>query len=138
MTSEETDIAAKIIMVVFFVCGFLLYLLSYDSPLTKSLEEASERTQQQRAEQRARELEQKTVVLSAVYPAWSLSTCQLVAAGRIGLGMTTDMVRISWGPPRDINRSVGAWGVHEQWVYGSYPYAQYLYFENGVLTSWQD
>ena len=40
----------------------------------------------------------------------------------------------SWGQPDDINRSVGSWGVHEQWVYGD----EYLYFENGKLTSWQD
>jgi hypothetical protein len=48
--------------------------------------------------------------------------------------MTDEMVRLSWGSPRDINRSVGSWGVHEQWVY----YSSYLYFENGILTSWQD
>ena len=44
------------------------------------------------------------------------------------------MVRASWGKPDDINRSVGPWGVHEQWVYGY----KYLYFEDGSLTSWQD
>lgn len=49
--------------------------------------------------------------------------------------MTNAMARESWGLPEDINRTVGAWGVHEQWIY---PGNVYLYFENGILTSWQD
>ncbi len=50
------------------------------------------------------------------------------------IGQTTTVVRRNMGSPDDINRSVGRWGVHEQWVYGN----KYLYFENGILTSWQD
>ncbi len=50
------------------------------------------------------------------------------------LGMTRDEAKLSWGEPKDINRTVGPWGVHEQWVYGS----TYLYFKNGILTSFQD
>ena len=50
------------------------------------------------------------------------------------LGMTRDEVKLSWGEPKDINRTVGNWGVHEQWVYDG----TYLYFKNGVLTSFQD
>ena len=38
--------------------------------------------------------------------------------------------------PEDKNRSVGSWGIHEQWVYRSYDL--YVYFENGILTSWQN
>jgi len=52
----------------------------------------------------------------------------------IWIGMTPDMARLSIGSPLDINRTIGSWGVHEQWVYKS----RYLYFENGKLTSWQD
>ena len=48
--------------------------------------------------------------------------------------MTTEMVLESWGEPKDRNRSVGSWGVHAQWIYGD----TYVYFENGILTSWQD
>jgi len=48
--------------------------------------------------------------------------------------MTKEQVLASWGKPEDINRSVGRWGVHEQWIYDS----TYLYFENGILTSFQD
>jgi len=58
---------------------------------------------------------------------------------KICIGMTKEDVIASWGTPKDINKSVGSWGVHEQWIYGNPLYgAQYLYFENGKLTSWQD
>lgn len=60
---------------------------------------------------------------------------QLVYEKKIQIGMTEEMVLDSWGVPDDINRTVGSWGVHEQWVYGL---GQYLYFENGKLTGWQD
>jgi len=60
---------------------------------------------------------------------------KLVDEGKIQLGMTKEMVEDSWGKPDDINRSVGSWGVHEQWIYSS---GTYLYFENSKLTSWQD
>ncbi len=49
-------------------------------------------------------------------------------------GMNREMATISLGSPEDINRTVGSWGVHEQWVYKNI----YLYFENGKLTSFQD
>jgi hypothetical protein len=59
---------------------------------------------------------------------------KIVGEKEIMIGMTKEMVLDSWGRPNDINRTVGSWGVHEQWVYSS----SYLYFENGKLTSWQD
>ncbi len=49
-------------------------------------------------------------------------------------GMNREMATISLGSPKDINRTVGSWGVHEQWVYDDI----YLYFENGRLTSYQN
>ena len=52
----------------------------------------------------------------------------------IWIGMTKEMIVESWGSPNDINKTVGSWGVHEQWIYNS----TYLYIENGILTSWQD
>jgi|TARA_B110000503_G_scaffold15302_1_gene21341 hypothetical protein len=51
------------------------------------------------------------------------------------LGMTDEMARDSLGRPKDINRSVGSWGVHEQWIYSN---DLLLYFENGILTSYQN
>ena len=58
---------------------------------------------------------------------------------RIAIGMTAEQVRASWGPPHDINRTVTANSVREQWVYGyGASTRKYVYFENGVVTSWQD
>lgn len=50
------------------------------------------------------------------------------------LGMTAEQVKLSWGKPEDVNRTVGSWGVHEQWVYGR----KFVYLENGKVTSFQD
>ena len=56
-----------------------------------------------------------------------------LAAYHIWVGMTAEMVLASRGEPESINTTVGSWGRHEQWIYGSL----YLYFENGKLTSYQ-
>jgi len=62
-----------------------------------------------------------------------------ILAGKVAMGMTRGQVCASIGDPRHINRSVGAWGIHEQWVYGSdIRRYYYLYFEDGILTAWQD
>ncbi len=58
--------------------------------------------------------------------------------GQIMLGMSKEMMIASWGQPSDINKSVGSYGGHEQWVY-DYSFFQYfVYFDNGVITSWQE
>lgn len=58
-----------------------------------------------------------------------------INSNKIKLGMTREQVLLSWGKPNKINRTVGKWGVKEQWCYGD---KTYLYFENGILTSFQD
>ena len=58
--------------------------------------------------------------------------------GQIMLGMSKEMLIASWGQPSDINKSVGNYGVHEQWVYDYTHFQYFVYFENGVLTSWQE
>ena len=60
---------------------------------------------------------------------------ELIRKRRVCIGMSKDAVILAWGRPQSINRTVGAWGTHEQWVYGS---GSYLYFENGSMTSFQD
>jgi hypothetical protein len=76
--------------------------------------------------------------VSDIATAEQLADIQFLTNGsskkEITLGMTKEQVIASWGSPKDKNRSVGSWGVHEQWVYHS----TYLYFENGILTSYQD
>jgi uncharacterized membrane protein len=59
---------------------------------------------------------------------------QKLLNGYYWIGMTEEMARISLGDPTSINRTVGSWGIHEQWVY----HRIYLYFENGKLASYQN
>lgn len=58
---------------------------------------------------------------------------QALRESKVQIGMPETMVEFSWGRPHQKNDSVGPWGKHSQWVYGS----TYLYFENGVLRSFQ-
>jgi len=47
----------------------------------------------------------------------------------ISIGMTEEMVKLSWGKPDKINTSSHG---SNQWVYNN----RYLYFENSILKSW--
>lgn len=62
-------------------------------------------------------------------------TATIIHKGQVRIGMTAEQCREAWGRPRDINRSTGSYGVHEQWCYGGH---NYLYFEDGILTSVQN
>jgi hypothetical protein len=65
---------------------------------------------------------------------WSARATTAVLAHTIFIGMTAEQALASWGKPSTNNKTVTASHVHEQWVYGS---GQYLYIDNGVLTSFQ-
>lgn len=54
--------------------------------------------------------------------------------GYFWIGMNKEMLLFAIGSPEDINKTVGAWGTHEQWVYDS---GLYIYLENGKVTSYQ-
>ncbi len=58
-----------------------------------------------------------------------------IADGKVIIGMTKKMCRLSWGSPRDINTTTTNYGKNEQWVYSL---KHYLYFENGKLTAIQN
>ena len=62
-----------------------------------------------------------------------------LANGSVYIGMQKSDLLIAIGGPEDINKSVGSWGEHLQYVYryGSYDRI-YIYLENGVVTSWQN
>jgi len=59
----------------------------------------------------------------------------LINERKIRRGMTECGLNASWGGHPKINNSVGSWGVHKQYVYGS---GSYVYVENGKVTSWQN
>lgn len=72
--------------------------------------------------------------------------------GKIWIGMTDSMLVEIKGEPGKVNRTVGSWGVHEQWIYWTPKIVKnvyssgyrkalddaYYYFEDGILTSWQE
>lgn len=71
-----------------------------------------------------------------LYKKYGKATADLILKGQVCIEMTKAMVLESWGHPSGgINKTTGAWGIHEQWVYGM---GQYLYFENGKLTTIQN
>lgn len=57
----------------------------------------------------------------------------LILNGKIKIGMTKEMCRISWGEPEDINETILAGNRTEQWVYPN----NYIYFEKGILKTIQ-
>ncbi len=65
---------------------------------------------------------------------YSTADANRIIERKIWIGMSKEMMIDSWGTPKDINRSVGSWGVHEQCIYGD----TYVYVENDKVTSWQD
>jgi len=114
--------------------------------------------------------EQEIAQLQGEHPSWSRALCHEVATGRfseervqkhpawpwalivqrkIELGMTTEMVRESWGPPTEHEKSVYSWGTEEEWIYRSIADSEvigrlivvqekavFLYFKDGILTNW--
>lgn len=83
-----------------------------------------EAARKKREEKRIREYEEK---LSS----FSFEHQQLIREERVAIGMSSEAVLMSWGRPDHINKHVFQYGVKEQWVYSN----SYLYFEDGVLTS---
>jgi len=97
----------------------------------KATKEAAAAREKAEAERRA-----KMAPIERIMEKYNCSEeiAELIHKHHVRIGMTTEQVIAAWGRPRDINRTVGSYGVHEQWVYGS----TYLYFEDGVMTSFQD
>lgn len=55
----------------------------------------------------------------------------------VKIGMTAERVlQSSWGRPESVNRTITTRGTREQWVYPGM--RNYLYFEDGILTSIQN
>ncbi len=54
---------------------------------------------------------------------------------KISMGMPEELVVLSWGKPQRVNTTVTKRRVHKQMVYGR---RNYVYLDNGVVTSWQN
>ena len=96
-----------------------------------------EELQQAQARDLARQQTRKSYVQA--HPELSQSVKNAILGGQLIIGMSVDAVLVSQNQEReeyDIHRTVSAYGVHEQWVWRRHEF--YIYFDNGVLTSWQD
>jgi hypothetical protein len=82
--------------------------------------------------QAARRAHERSVGIRAM--GWRSDLADLVIARKIGIGMTAEMVRRSWGNPERINTTITAAGTSEQWVYGL---QNYVYLTNGRVTAMQ-
>lgn len=60
---------------------------------------------------------------------------KLIFEGKVKIGMTKEMCKKSWGIPNSVNKTNLKGTLTEQWVYGS---KRYLYFENSILTAFQN
>ena len=79
--------------------------------------------------------EEKSKRLATLTKKYGRTNAQKIIDGYVVIGFSKQMCQEAWGEPSYINKSIGSWGTHEQWVYGS---GNYLYFENGKLTSIQN
>ncbi len=63
------------------------------------------------------------------------SVVNRIVNAKLWRGMTTEMARQSLGEPEKINRTEYNFTIYERWVY---PQGKYLFFESGLLNSWED
>lgn len=86
-------------------------------------------------EQEKKKVAKEQAILDKKYrEKYGKETFQKLQNGYYWLGMSKEMAIISLGYPSKINKTVGSWGVHEQWVYNN----KNLYFKNGILDSFQN
>jgi len=69
-----------------------------------------------------------------INPKWGKKVKDAIAKKEFFLGMTKDQVAVSLGPWEKVNTTVTRKVRHEQVIYEN---GLYLYFDNGVLTSYQ-
>jgi hypothetical protein len=53
-------------------------------------------------------------------------------AGKIWKGMSSEMVKDSWGKAEKVNRVINGNVINEEWIYKN----SWLYFENNTLVEW--
>lgn len=66
---------------------------------------------------------------------------KLVEKKQIEVGMSICALFASWGPPNRQQKFSGSWGIHIQYIYGSYSESgtpTFVNTENGSVTSWHD
>lgn len=121
------------------ICGYMSTIwINKDDKIyefIKSIEDEERELKRLEREQKLKHHKTEYAELEKKYiKKYGQKTYNKLKEGYYWIGMNREMATISLGSPDDINRTVGSWGVHEQWVYDNL----YLYFENGKLTSYQN
>ncbi|BCX81297.1 hypothetical protein MIT9_P0875 [Methylomarinovum caldicuralii] len=62
----------------------------------------------------------------------------LIQQRMIQVGIRKEVLACAYGRPMLVRRAKRSWGLHEQWIYPSPFYGQYVYLRNGRVTAWQD
>lgn len=112
--------------------------------MRSEMQRIAEEEEANKIREESEKLKQERIAIENSYiKKFGNSTYQKLKDGNYWLGMTEEMARVALGSPNDINRSVGKWGEHEQWIYetrfqGKLYIKLYLYFENGILSSYQN
>ena len=86
-----------------------------------------------------RRLREKKVEEDRKIAGYSEDIQQLVWDHKLQVGMTKEMVLMSWGNPFDI-RPQSPKHVQEIWIYSTSraDKSVYAYFENDILTGWEE
>jgi hypothetical protein len=71
--------------------------------------------------------------MCAENPEWKRSTCELLADGKVRIGMTKAQAQIAWGYPSNVNNITSGNGTFTTWCYGDYCQRS-LHFQDGELT----
>ena len=124
--------------------GFLSYTYLKKEPLvTAYIDGLVEAKREEREAQRGRQKQEKMAAeqkakearLAAMIKKWGRELGTIIAERKVTVRMTQEQVIDAWGKPKDINKTISANRVHEQWVYGL---GSYLYFEQGILKTIQN
>lgn len=107
--------------------------IKYDKYYMKDLKiaELEKKLSEERRKEIDKQIEKDNKAIIAKY---GKNNGNLIIQGKVKIGFTKAMCIESWGKPELINKTIGKYGTHEQWVYED---GNYLYFENGKLTTIQ-
>jgi hypothetical protein len=84
----------------------------------------------------AKKEERRRAAILTKQAEWGDALCQTLINKKIAPGMSKEMVALSWGNPRDIDKKeITKTGIDkERWVYGvPRKNANYIYFKNGEV-----